>query len=231
MEEFVPIQLPSKCLTYPDVNPEAIRIRPFRGKEEELIAELGIGNPKKKVLEVISSVIQGVDPNILTSGDVSYILLWEGINSYTKLYPLRLVCESCSQSIDVQIDLSNLEVKELPDDFKQPMEISLSNTKVNLRLLTLKDDIAAYNYLNEFQSVYLYTFALSIVDKNMKTLDRVRILEEMSTQDLAKIRGFHEKYEHGPNFSTEYKCPKCGEKGRVLIPFRLDSLIPVVSQP
>lgn len=228
MDGFVPIKLPSKCLTYPEV--EAIRIRPFRGKEEELVAELGIGNPKKKVLEVISSVLQGVKPDILTTGDISYVLLWEGINSYTKSYPLRLVCESCLQNIDVSIDLSNLDVKELPDDFKQPVEVSLSNTKVNLRLLTLKDDIAAYDYLDKSQSVYLYTFALSIVDEDTTPLDRVKILEEMSTRDLAKIRSFHERYEHGPNFSTKYECPKCGKEGKVFIPFRLDSLIPVVSQ-
>lgn len=224
--DFVSVHLPSKCLTYPDVDNELIRLRPFRGREEQLVVELSHGNPKKKLLELMKSILQGVDPEILTLGDVSYILVWEGINSYSNLYPLSLICQGCQQSIKVNIDLGELDNIELPDDFSQPCEVELSNTKVGLKLLTLKDDIQLFNLAEKGQSTYLYSYAMSMVDKDTNIEQRVEILESMDTKtDLAKIKEFHKKYEHGPDLNALYECPKCGEKGRVLVPFRLDELV------
>jgi hypothetical protein len=223
--DFVPVNLPSKCLTYPGVEPSSVGIRQFRGREEQLVAELGLGNPKKKLLELMKSILRGVDPLILTTGDVSYILVWEAINSYSNMYPVSLVCQSCLKTIQVKIDLGEIDSKELPDDFEQPHEVEISNTKVKLRLLTLQDDVETFNFAEKGQSTYLYSYALSIVDEDIDVMARVKILESMDTHDLVKIRGFHDKFAHGPDFDVEYDCPKCGEKGRVLLPFRLDEFI------
>jgi hypothetical protein len=229
--DFVPISLPSKCKTYKDVDPTSIRIRPFKGRDEQLVAEMDLRNSKKNLLELLKGILQGIDPNQLTTGDLSYILVWEAINSYTNLYPQKLTCQGCYQEVDTKIDLNSLDKKELPDDFKQPFSVKLSKQEVNLRLLTLKDDIEIANFGTSGQPIYLYSFAMSIVDESISTIAKVKVLEDMNALDLGKIRGFHEEFEHGPDFNAQYTCPKCGYEGRVFLPFRLAELVLAVSRP
>lgn len=222
--DFVPIKLPSKCLTYLDTDPDNIRIRPFRGEDEQLVAEFGLEN-KKKVLELLNNILQGIDPKLLTAGDLMYILIWEGINSYSNLYPLRLTCSDCLQTVDVNIDLGQLDSKELPDDYIEPQELILSKQKVQVKLLTLADDIEITKWIEAGKEMYLYTFARSLVCEGLDTMGALEILKNLDTKDLKTIRDFHEKYIHGPDLNSSYVCPKCDSEGKVIVPFRLESLI------
>ena len=222
--EFVPISLPSKCKPYPNVQAVNVKVRPFKGRDEQLIAEMGTGNPKKKILEVLRNVVQGIDPIQLTVGDVSYIILWEAINSYTNMYPLSLTCENCLTEINVSVDLGKIDSKELSDDYKIEYEVDLPTKKVGLRLLTLGDEIKMMSHVQNNQSAYLYSFALSMID-DLDEYARVLVLEELPTKELAKIRNYHAKFEHGPDYLAPYTCPNCEEEGKVIVPFRLDELI------
>lgn len=220
-ENYFPINLPSKCLVYTDVDPSKILIRTFKGKDQELISQLTLANLNKKFLVVINNVIQGIEASKLTSGDGKYVLMWETINSYGNNYPLKMICEFCLQDIEISIDLNTLEKKELPDNFKQPYKVKLSDSVVKLRLLTLGDEVDSFEFGKKGQPTYLYDYALSIVDESMNILDKVEMLRNMDVKDLNKIESFHEQFDHGPDMETNYVCPKCGGEGKVLVPFRL----------
>jgi hypothetical protein len=223
---YVPIHLPSRCLPYGDkVKSDEVAICTFTGKEEEAIAEMALNNPRKKILEVLTTVLQGIDPKILTSGDVSYILLWEAINSYTNEYPLTITCQHCYQSVDVTVDLGKINSVELPEDFKQPYDIELPTSTAHLRLGTLLDEIQVYNFSEKGKSPYLYSYALAMVDKEVPAYERALSLECLPAKYLAKIRQFHKDFTHGPDYIAPYHCPNCEEDGEVLVPFRLDNFI------
>lgn len=224
-EQFIPITLPSKCLIYEDVDPNSIKIRPFKGRDEALVAELTLENLKKKFVTIIENVIQGIQPERLTSGDAKYIILWEAINSYTRDYPVEVVCEHCLQKIRVVCDLGKINSVELPDDFVQPVETKLSDRTVNLRLSTIADEIAIFDWTNSGQSAYLYSFALSIVDETTTIPEKLLMLEEMSPADLNEIRKFHKQYEHGPDMEVPYSCSLCNYEGKLVLPFQLDRLL------
>lgn len=223
-EQFVPIILPSKGLVYKDVDISKIRIRPFKGKDEVLIAELTLENVKKKFVTIITNVIQGIEPEKLTSGDSKYIVLWEAISSYDQDYPIKIVCEECLEDVNVVVDLGKINSVDLPDDFKQPYDVQLSDRIVQLRLLTLGDEIASFDWLKKGKSVYLYSFARSIVDENTTILDKIEMLGDMSLKDLNEIRKFHVKYDHGPDMKAPYTCPECGNEGKLELPFQLNRL-------
>ena len=223
-EQYVPLLLPSKGLTYEDTDMDKIRIRPFKGKDEALIAELALENWKKKFVTIISNVIQGIEPEKLTSGDAKYVMLWEAINSYNQDYPIKLVCENCLQEIQVVGDLGKINSIELPDDFKQPIEIELSGRTIQLRLLTLGNEIASFDWASKGKSAYLYSYALSIVDEKTTIVDKMKLLEDLSTWDLNEIKEFHIKYEHGPDMEVPYTCPLCDYEGKLVLPFRYDRL-------
>ena len=224
-EQFISITLPSKCLTYEGVDSNSIKIRPFKGRDEALVAELTLENLKKRFVTIIENVIQGIQPERLTSGDAKYIILWEAINSYTRDYPIEIVCEHCLQKIRVVCDLGRINSVELPDDFVQPVETKLSDKTVNLRLLTIADEIAVFDWTKLGKSAYLYSFALSIVDESTTIPDKLVMLEDMSPADLNEIRKFHTKYEHGPDMEVPYSCSLCNYEGKLALPFQLDRLL------
>jgi hypothetical protein len=222
-EQYVPIQLPSKCLAYDNVDASKIVIRTFKGSDEQLITELNIDNIKKKFLSIIAGVIKGIEPGKLTSGDAKHIMLWEAINSYDQYYPITIMCEECLQKINITADMGKIDSKELPDDFKQPVEVKLSDRVVKLKLLTLDDEIAALDYEKQTGSSYLYNLALSIVDE-LPAIGRMKVLEDMKLSDLNKIKKFQMDYTHGPDMIAPYKCPQCGFEGKLVLPFRFDKL-------
>lgn len=225
-DNFVPITLPSQCLTYPEVKPEDIKARAYQGSEEELLSQINPLNLERNYLEVMKRVIQGIDPLKLTLGDRLYLIVWECINSYMDVIKVKTVCGNCLQEVEVLVDLKNLGVIKLPDDYKEPYEVTLpSGKQIKLRLLTVADEIEIEKYQQKHGKSYLYRYARSIVsDDNI--VEKLKALEESLTRDTAKIRTFHEKFYHGPDFTYTYKCPHCGEEDDVEVPFRLDFIFP-----
>jgi len=230
-EQFVTITLPSKGLAYEDPSTGTIQVRPFKGRDEALLAELTLDNAKKKFVTIIKNVIKGIDPEKLTSGDVQYILLWQAINSYNRDYPIQLVCEHCLKNIQVVCDLSKINSVELSDDFVQPIVVKLSNRTVQLRLLTLNDEISEFDWSVQGKSTYFYLYALSIVDEKMDLLAKLSMLEDMSPSDLNVIRETLKKYDHGPDMITPYICPLCEYEGKIELPFRYEKLFSFSKQP
>lgn len=222
-ESYVPISLPSMCLMYEGVDKEKIRIRPFKGKDAQLIAELSLANVKKKFYEIIKNVLQGVEASKLTVGDARHVMLWEAINSYDREQSLTIVCEECLKKIDVSVDLGKIDSKELPENYTQPVEKKLSDGVIQLRLETLGDEIAAIEWGKSGQSTYLYSLARTVVsDKNI--IEVVKHLEEMSTQDLNVIESFPDEFPHGPDMVASYVCPLCDYEGKLEVPFQIERL-------
>jgi len=226
-EKYFQIKLPSKCLVYTDVDPTKAEIRTFKGKDEKLIAEISSENFEKKFVTVLNQVFRGIDPLKLTLGDELHLALWETINSYSKDFFVTHECEHCWQKSEFTVDLSTLDVIELPDDFKEPHEVKLptSGEVVNLRLLRVADILNVDEVIKLGKNVWLYRYALSLVGEG-GIWEKVEYLENLPSKDLMHIRAFHDKYVHGPKMETNYTCPKCGGTGVLPVPFRLDMLLP-----
>ena len=225
MSEFLPINLPSKCLPY-NVNSEDVTVRAYQAKDEIYLAEINPINLESKYYQVLKNVVQGIDVKLLTLGDRLYIMIWECINSYTEIIKLKTVCTHCLEEIDISVNLIELNSIELPSDFKQPYSVSLpqSEKKVNLRLFTVGDELEIEKFEKKNQRPR-YRFARSVVS-DLNILDRLEEIEKLGMKDFSRIRAFHEKFNHGPDLNTTFVCPKCGEEDDVEVPFRLDFLYP-----
>ncbi len=228
MSEFLPINLPSKCLTY-DVNPEDITIRPYQAKDEIFLAEINPINLESKYLQVLQNVIQGIDAKKLTLGDRFYIMIWECMNSYTEVIKVKMVCSHCLRDVQVEVDLTKLNLIELPDDFQQPYSVKLpvAGKEIKLRLFTVADELEIERYESNpnHEDGHLFRFAKSIVS-DMDVMDRMNQLSKLKAKDLAKIRWFHQKFVHGPDMRTTVQCPVCKKEEDLEVPFRLDYLYP-----
>ena len=227
MENYIQIKLPSRCIPYSGVDPTTIQIRTLKGRDEKLIAEMSDSNFDKKANILLASILKGIEPSKLTTGDRLHLLVWEVIHSYSKDFHVEFECDHCWQKSDYLVDLSKLDIAELPEDYKEPYEVKLpdSGTIVKLRLITI-DDLFKVSEIEKLgQNVWLYRYALSIVDEK-GIWDKVEMLENLSVKDMAVIRAFHEKFIHGPKMEAKYECPKCGGTGEIPVPFRLKMLLP-----
>jgi len=227
-EYYFPINLPSKALPYENIKPEDITVRAYQGADEIYLAEINPVNIERKFLEVLKNVVRGIDPENLTLGDRLYIIVWEYAKSYSEFITVKnVVCTHCLKEIEVNVDLTQLDVITLPDNYKQPYKVQLpSGNEVQLRLLTIKDEIEAEKLADEKNFGHLYRYARSIVDDadvlsryryarsivdDADVLSRLERLKKMSAKDVATIRAFHEKFYHGPDMKMNYVCPECEE--------------------
>lgn len=230
MEKWISIgtSLPTKCRLYNGVDPTQVCIRTLKGKDEKILAELSSENLEKKFFTLLKNVTKGVDPAELTYGDRDYIMLWLVINSRSQFFPVSFNCGSCLQHLDnYPVDLAAFEVKELPEGFNEPVQITLSDGSIaSMRLFRVKDEIKTEEYKKGGNSAWLYQYALTIIDEKTSVIDRVVALENMDVKDLDYIKGFHEDYVHGPVMETAFECPKCGGTGVVPVPFRLEMVFP-----
>ena len=85
MDDHLPINLPSRCLTYRDsenksVNPSNVKVRTYQGSDEIYLAQINPINLERNYFEVLKSVLFGIDPLQLTLGDRMYLILWEYVN-------------------------------------------------------------------------------------------------------------------------------------------------------
>ena len=227
-EQFIPVNLPSKCLPYSGVKSEDIQVRPYNGEDELILAQINPANLERNFLLVLNRVVKGIDPKNLTLGDRFYLIIFEYINSFCEMIKTQGTCSHCLSPVDFSVDLRKLNVVTLPDDYKQPVPVTLPSGKVvNLRLLTVADEIEIEKYQQQVGDAYLYRWARSI-----DGCDPVKTAIEMrswSTKDTARLRLFHEQMDHGPATSIIIPCPKCGQEEDVSVPFRLDLFLPVGS--
>jgi len=225
VETFIPISLPSKCKTYGEIINESLTIRSFKGKDAEIMASVTMKNLFKKFITVLDDTLQGIPANTLTSGDAKFIMLWQAINSYSGTVNINIVCEKCYEEFKQIVNLDkDLSIIELEDDLVLPIPVKLSDgTEISVRLTTLADESALFDWISDGKEGYLYEIALTIVsDKNV--LEKIAFLKELPLKDIHLISKVQEDYYHGPDMNIRYFCPSCKYEGKVEVPFRTETL-------
>lgn len=225
-KDFRNVNLPSKCLTYPELDPNKILLCQLTGEEERILSEVSTSNFDRKILEVLGNVLKGIEPERLTLGDRLYILVWQAMNCFSDVLPVTYICLNCENKVEVKTKFSTMEFSYLPDEYVEPVEKQLpSGKKVKLRLLTAGDEANAVDYENKGKDGWVYRYASSIVDEQ-DIVKRMMFYRDLSIKDTTAIRSFQDQYAHGPDMRVQAVCPRCGQEEIVSIPFRIEFLFP-----
>lgn len=226
LENYHNISLPSRCIPYEGVSPGNVLARPYLGRDEIYLAEITPDNLDQKYLQIMNGAIRGLDPEQMTIGDRDYFILWEYIRSYSKFLGMELICLNCGNQIEIQVDLSELDVIQLPEDFKQPYTVTLpSGTEVQLRLLTVRDEIDAEDFAQKSNESLVFRCARSVTEPG-GIVEKMERLKSLPASDMATIRAFHDRFYHGPNMHTKFICPRCKKEDETEVPFRFEFIFP-----
>lgn len=225
---YLPVQLPSGCRAYINIAPEDITVRPYTGEDESILAQINPTNIEKNFLVILSRVLSGIDPKLLTLGDRLYLILWLYINSYSETVRVKQVCSHCLQEQEFTVDLRKFNIKVLDPELHIPTSVTLpvSGTTVHLRPLNVGDEVAAEKLATSGTDVHLYRYARSIVGQD-DPVGKMTEMKKWPAKDVARIRYYHDvEADHGPIMASILPCPNCGQEEEVSVPFRFDFFYP-----
>lgn len=227
--KYTDVELPSKgMLGYP----EEVSYRDILVRDEKELS----GATPKTFPKVLNTVLKNLlhDPSIfdkLTIHDRDFLILWIWANNYSTVKHIEAQCPHCGEKNQYQIDLTQLDVKELDPEFKNPYPYTTkAGEQVTFRLLTTKDEEVARHYCNahknenELQVMLYNSVQFSQV---MPLKEKIKKIEnEFTGKDMAMLRGFHAYFKYGIQEEVDRECGGCGEVSTVPIPFQIDFFLP-----
>lgn len=252
--EYVDFPLPSQGKVYPS-KIHSIKIRPTKTTEEKFLRTIARGSSdfNEKISKYIGLITNfseiGLDPMELTVPDQLSLLIYSRILSKdTVNYPTEVVCSSCGKTSRKNINLMELKMINLPDDFVEPQEICLPlhDLYLGLRLVRVRDHINVADFHRTMLTVNmdlgdaemdfegLYASIITSVRKNDEEIsltysDRRELLQNLDARSFNLISEFQDKYYHGYDLKVDFDCPNCLTKSNVAFDLDADFFFKVTS--
>lgn len=231
-EVYLPV---SNCSVY---------YRPMKTAEQKSIVKSIESEKPKLIYKTLSEVCENIitdwgelnrDINDMYLMDRRYLLLSARAKSKSNIIEFEAKCpkRKCEYTQDIQLDLEELEIKNLPEDLLED-DISLIDGKYQIKLTPpkRKDEIKKDKFVssNSMQSTTMTEesyFVLALFmdsiskDDEMEKLDfevKVDILDNLLGKDKQKIQDYVDKVtDHGFPSTIEFECESCGYTDEVPI--------------
>lgn len=228
----VPIQethtLPSNGLLYKDLGiPAEITLRAMTTLDEKRrLSSTGM----QVIPNLLNSCIiepDNIDTTELKLFDLQFLMYKERIITYGSEYKISIKCPHCGETAELKVNLDEVPVNVLPDDFVEPFTIGplpVSKDVVECKILSASDYIKIEREAKRIKSKFpdyegdpefMLTYQYKIVSINGEPAQANRIqkyVEEMHMQDT---RYFDSKYAEvidniGMDTAMVDECPHCG---------------------
>ena len=214
----IELTLPSKCKFYNLPDPHSpVSVKPLTFEDEKAIANIKASEKIDPISFLLSKSVSNLNLSELLPMDKLYILYKIREISYGPMYPVLITCPKCREDSEVNIDLSNLLVNEVPDDLEDPRTIMLPTLKKEavVKFPRLKDE----KYLNLLNSknAQLWRFIESIDGHSDKQIIS-KVLEKMPLVDMHLILKELGRPEYGIDSKINFICGACEGESVVDIP-------------
>lgn len=212
------IETPKYHLTLPSNN-ESVEFRPFLVKEEKVLMIAQEAGTESSLIAAMKDVINActfkkLDLYSLPMSDIEYLLLQIRSKSAGETSQFKIKCEHCEEYADVEIDLSQIEVRgETSNDnvVKLTDEVGIT-----LRAPSLKDAEKALRRSNRKQNDIvqgLSSIIESVYDENeVYPFDQASpkeieaFIESLSSEQVLKINDWVSTIP-ALSHDLEYTCP------------------------
>lgn len=228
------VTLPSKGLLNPEIPNGEITQRCMMVADQKFLSgsSQGAESAINQILQRTITVPENFDVSKLTLPDSLYLLFKLRVLSYGSKYTFRSRCPECGEKIDISLDLSEIPVTYLNDDYAGSLVATLPHRGdiVYTRLLTnhdleevnkeLKrrkkrspDDDSGY-VLRIARSIDKIVFAKPDEDGRRETsspFEIERYIESLTDLDASTILHARDSVNYGISPIVECVCPECHE--------------------
>jgi len=211
----VEVKLPSECRVYTLIDPgQPVTVRPMTFDDEKFLVSA------KKEQDPINLLLQRCVTNIniseLLSMDKLYLIMKLREISYGDDYSTLLICNSCGEENPVTVKLSQLNVNPVPDDFQDPITVTLPelNKKVKIRYPRLKDQAILAQKDNPYDQIW--RFIIDIDGYSDKAVIAA-VINKLPIRDIKTILNAL-KLDYGVDTNIKFECKKCGGVSIVDLP-------------
>lgn len=211
--------------------PKEVTIRNMTTAEEKML----LGSAEDVFDQIIKKCVtepEDFDIDQIPLMDKNFLYVKLRVVSYGPEYKFEYKCPECGKISSTTIDLDELEVEGLPDDFTDPFdtfELPVSGDKIALTLPRNKDFNRVRNQVKRYQTKFpdaigdegwVFGMMVFISAVNDKEVDASlhNYVENLHVRDAAYLRHRINKLAAGIDRDTTVHCPKCGNDVEVTIP-------------
>lgn len=236
--------LPSQGLLNPEIPGGKITQRCMMVSDQKFLSGSN-QSPSSALQQLIQRTVVSPDTfdvSKLTLADTLYLLFKLRVLSYGDEYRFRTRCPECGKRIEVNLDLSEIPVELLDEDYADGLVVTLPNRKdtVYTKILTnhdmdiLNKEVKRRKRKSDAdESEYVLRIVQSIekivlTDKTELTnpIQIERYIGELTDLDAAAIMSTRDSVDFGLAPTVEYVCPECKEYIDVDIQFSSDFFRP-----
>lgn len=244
------VPIPTSGLLYPEDHPlhnvNFISVRGITTSDEDILMNQALAKRNLTIDYLLKACIlnKGIDVDSLLVGDKMTVLFYIRALGYGN-YQAKIKCPKCEMEEEHEIDISNLELKELNlnnlqqvQEFKNEFSFVLPQTKktVTFKFLTSKDSREASEFIESekkkgrpvgLSTMKLINHVLS-VDGITDKAKIIRFIRNMPGKDSLALSKHIEKNEPGIETKFEFQCKNdvCDHKEVMEIPMGVGFLWP-----
>jgi hypothetical protein len=237
------ISLPSQGKVYPEdstLHSGKIEMKYMTAREEDILTSQNLikqGVVLDKLMQ--SLIVTPINYNELTIGDKNAVMVASRILGYGKNYEVSVKCPHCEASNTIDIDLTALPEKNIPDDVVMPLpgvfEFTLPQSKrvVNFRLMTVGEDKkiskelearkkAVKDSVDRELTTRLKSLIVTVDGNDDKKFIANFVDNELFAMDSRALRTYMKNVSPDINFEIDFVCTECGNESEAL-QFALDT--------
>ena len=209
------VQLPSECRAYTLEDEDMpITVRPMTFADEKAI--VGAKKNDDPVNLVLQRCVTNIKVMDLLPMDKLYLIMKLREISYGDDYKTLLLCQECKAENPTTVKLSELNVNPVPDDFEDPITLTLPIAKkvVKVRQPRVRDEKI---FLDTEQALdQLWRFVTEIEGHTDKSIISA-VMDKLPLKDVRTILNAI-KSEYGVDTKIKFACKDCGGVSVVDLP-------------
>ena len=223
--------LPSKGLLNTGLGSEIV-MRNMTTADEKML----LGSSSDSLDNILKACIVSPKDLILdelVSPDKHFLIMKLRIISYGSEYFVNAKCQSCGATSEYKINLDNLPIDTLPDDFIEvydEFELPVSKKIIALKIPRVKDlndaDTKAKRFHKKYPEskgdmTYIYRLMTNISSVDADELlppELQKFIEELHTKDSSYLKNRMNKLKLGYDTEIIEECPKCNSDVEFQLP-------------
>ena len=220
VEEETILDFPSLGKFY-NTGGKSVTLKPMSWDDEKILVSSGGGTAAVEAL--LNRCLQGITSAELIPMDKVYVLLKLREISYGAEYEVVITCPelTCKHKGEVSININELRVVKIPEDFKDPREATLP--KSGLKVMVRFQKTSEEQFFSE--PALFYTNLWRLVTQVGEYTDKEVIagtIKQLPLVDLHALKDeiFVEQY--GVDTRFMYGCPKCKTETLMEVPLGSD---------